>query len=192
MILLCACNKKDNNDFIKAKNKLNNMKSYSSLANITVYGNKGISEYKVKQYCVLTDKIRIETIEPSFLKGKITVYSDGKWKVFHPLINKTFYIDNLRNIDQIVYLGVIQRDLFVDKGAKYRLVKKDDKELIEITKDIPKESEYGKEAALYIEMDNYSPIVMEIIDSLQRVKVRVKYENFKYNEELDNSIFVLE
>lgn len=168
------------------------MKSYSSFASITVYGNKGISEYKVKQYCILTDKIRIETIEPSFLKGKITVYSEGKWKVFHPLINKTFYIDNLRNIDQIVYLGIIQRELFIDKGAKYKLVKKDDKELIEITNYIPKESEYGKVAALYIEMDNYTPIVMEIMDSFQRVKVRVKYENFRYNEDLDNSIFVLD
>lgn len=191
LLLLCSCNKRNYDGFSDAKNRLKNMKSYSALAHITVYGNKGIGEYEVKQYFVFPDKIRVETIQPSFLKGKITVFSDGKWKVYHPLIDKSFEIENLRNIDQIVYLGIIQKDLFISDDSKYKFENKDDKDLIKISCKIPKESEYGKIAVLYLDKDNYNPVMMEIVDNSQNVKVRVNYNDFDYNKNLDNSLFSL-
>ncbi|SKA87962.1 Outer membrane lipoprotein-sorting protein [Caloramator quimbayensis] len=167
------------------------MKSYSTSAHITVYGNKGIGEYEVKQYCVFPDKFRVETIEPLFLKGKVTVFNDGKWKVYHPLIDKYFEIENLRNIDQIVYLGIIQKDLFVSSDSKYKFENKDDKDFIMISCRIPKESEYGKFAVLYLNKDNFNPVMMEIIDNSQNVKVRVNYNDFEYNKDFDDSLFKL-
>lgn len=191
LVLMSSCTKKDNSNFLQAKNKLYNMKSYSAVAHITVYGNKGVSYYKVAQYCVLPEKIRIETIEPNFLKGKITVYKDGKWKVYHPLINKTFEIDNLRSIDQIIYLGIIQKDLFIDKSARYKNISKNGTDYIKIENTIPGESEYGKTAVLYLERISFNPALLEILDNEEKVKVKVEYEGFEYNKKLDNSIFLI-
>ncbi|MCX7884954.1 MAG: hypothetical protein N2448_08010 [Caloramator sp.] len=190
-LLLCSCNKRNYDVFSEAKNRLKNMKSYSALTHITVYGNKGIGEYEVKQYIIFPDKIRVETIHPSFLKGKITIFSDGKWKIYHPLINKSFEIENLRNIDQIVYLGIIQKDLFISDDSKYKFENKNDKKFIKISCKIPKESEYGKFAILYLDKDNFNPVMMEIVDNSQNVKVRVIYNDFKYNKNLDYSLFNL-
>jgi outer membrane lipoprotein-sorting protein len=190
LIFLCSCEKKD--DLYNAHKKLAEMKSYIAIADITVNSNKGTSNYKVKQYFVEPDKLRIETTEPDFLKGKVICFDGAKWKIYHPLIKQSFEADKLKNEDELVFLGILKNGILSGEDAKYKYASKDGVDYVQIKTTIPGGNDYRKYTIVYLNRKTYLPEIMEIYDENDQVRVIVKYSEFKYNEEIKSSLFNLE
>lgn len=191
IFLLSSCsNKKE--DTYDAHKKLANMKSYSATAEVTVYSNKGNTTYKVKQFYVVPNKLRVETLEPDFLKGKVVVYNGQKWRIHHPLINQTMDVNELKDGESFIYLGIIQNSIMSSEDAKYSHVKKYDADYIEVKSTIPGGNKYRRSVALYLKEDEYYPEIMEIFDDNNKVSVSVKYSDFEYNRETNDSLFKLD
>lgn len=189
VIILSSCKKND--DIYNVNKKISNMLSYSASAEIMINGNKGISEYKVKQYYSEPSKLRIETIEPGFLKGKTIVYNGEKWQIYHPLINSNLQIERLRDDDELIYLGVIQKNMIAWENVEYKYASRNGIEYVAIKCNIPGGNEYRRSAILYITRKEYYPEFMEILDDRSAIKITVKYNDFEYNTKLDDELFQL-
>lgn len=192
MLFISSCGRDSRKEMYNAHKKIADMKSYSALADITVYGNKGTSSYKVRQYFLEPNKLRVETLEPEFIKGKISTYNGVKWKIYHPIIKKTFEMDNLKNDDELIYLGIIQKSILAGEDAEYEYTRKDENDFILVKSTIPGGSKYRNSVQLYMTKNDLCPKLMEILDDKGQVKVLVKYSEFDYNRELKDSLFNLE
>jgi outer membrane lipoprotein-sorting protein len=190
LLILSSCKKND--DIYNVNKKISNMLSYTANAEIFIKSNKGISEYKVKQYYNEPNKLRIETIEPGFLKGKIMVFDGAKWRIYHPLINNTFQIEKLKDDDELIYLGVIQKNMIAWEDVEYKYTSKNGIEYVAIKCNIPGGNEYRRSAVLYMSRKEYYPEFMEILDDKEDIKITVKFYDFEFNSELEEDLFQLE
>lgn len=188
-LLLSSCKKDD--DIYNVNKKISNMLSYSANVELTISGNKGISEYKVKQYYCEPNKLRIETIEPGFLKGKIMTYNGDRWNIYHPLISSTIQIEKLKDDDELIYFGIIQKSMIAWEGVDYNYTSKNGIEYVTIKCNIPGGNEYRRSAVLYMTRKEYYPEFMEILDDNSDIKITVRYYDFEYNCELEDSLFQL-
>ena len=186
-IFLTSCMGKNTDK--NSESKLYQMKSYSCNAEITVYGNKQNSTYKVKQYCMQPDKVRIETLEPNFLKGKVSIYTNGSWYINHALINQKQMYTSDNNIDELVNLGIVVKKLFCESGAKKTMEQFNGKEYSKIQVMIPGNNQFRKTVVLYIDPREYYPVYMEILDDKNEKQVEVKYSNFIYDADIESSKF---
>lgn len=190
LLLLSSCKKDD--DIYNVNKKISNMQSYSASVELAIIGNKGTSEYKVKQYYSEPDKLKIETIEPEFLKGKIMVYNGERWKTYNPLISSTLETEKLKDDEELIYLGIIQKKIIAWEGVDYGYASRNGVEYITIKCNIPGGNEYRRSAVLYVNRKGYYPENMEILDDNKDIKISVRYYDFKYNCELKDSLFQLE
>lgn len=189
MFILCSCGKKD--DFYSANKKMSEMISYSAKAELIVKGNKATSNYKVKQFYIEPNKLRVETTEPDFLSGKVICYDGAKWKVYHPLINQTFEISSIKEYDELLHLGILQKGVMIGENTKYEYSTKNGVEYIRINASLPNGNEYRKEAAIYLSKDDYLPQIMEIFNGKGDLVVQIKYSEFKYNDQIKDELFTL-
>ena len=166
-------------------------KSYSAVADITINGNKGISKYKVKQYYTEPDELRLETLDPDFLRGKVVILYKNKWKVHHPLINASFEIPRPKDDDALILMGVIQKSIFIGEDSKlYNAVYKN-VNCVCIKSIIPGGNKFRNSTILYINEKSKLPIGMTILDEKGNINIEVIYSEFKFEEELKSSLFKL-
>jgi outer membrane lipoprotein-sorting protein len=189
LLLLSSCNKND--DIYNVNKKLSNMNSYTANVEVTIYGNKGNTEYKLKQYYSEPNKLRIETIEPDFIRGKIMVWDGASWKIHHPLIDSTLEVQKLKDVDELIHLGILQKSMLLWEKAEFKEINKNGAEYIQVKCNLPHGDEYRRSAVLYITKSGYCPEYMEILDDGSNVRVLVKYFDFEYNCELKDSLFKL-
>jgi outer membrane lipoprotein-sorting protein len=189
LFFISGCGNKDavNN----ANKKLSEMKSYKAGAEISITGNKGNSVYKVTQYYAEPNKLRIETIEPSFIRGKIVVCDGKKWRVYNPLISMSFEMDSLKEADQLTYLGIVQKNIFLKEDSTAKLYDKGGEKYVVIKAKMPDESIYRKTAVLYLSEKTLFPAMMEILDDKNNPVVVVKYTSFQYNPKFDDDMFAI-
>ncbi|SEF60475.1 Outer membrane lipoprotein-sorting protein [Caloramator fervidus] len=185
LVFLISCSRKNNFDDVKQK--LINMKSYSAEVEVDVYGNKGVSHYKVVQYFKEPNLVRIETNVPSFLKGKILVFDGRQYFIYHPIINQKYSIQKLKDDDVFIFLGIIDKKIFLDNSQiSYKRI--GDKNYISFKVEL-KDSTYRKYVELFFNQDNMLPEIMTFYDEGENVRVNILYNNFKYNPTLDDSLF---
>jgi outer membrane lipoprotein-sorting protein len=189
LFILCSCGKKD--DLYNANKKMSEMKSYSAKAEMIIKGNRSTSNYKVKQFYIEPDKLRIETLEPDFLNGKVISYNGSKWKVYHPMIKQTFEISSPKEYDELVYLGILQKSVMIGEDSKYEYSTFNGVEYIKISASMPNGNEYRKNASIYLSKEDYLPQVMEIYNDKNDLMVQIKYSEFKYNDQIKEELFTL-
>jgi outer membrane lipoprotein-sorting protein len=187
--VLTSCKK--NEGYGDIKNKIAGAKGYRSIAEITIYGNKGISKYKVKQYCIYPDKLRVETLEPDFLKNKVVIRNNNMWKIYHPLINQVLIISKLMDEDEIILMGIIQKQMFVSDSSIISHSTYCGEKCITIKSNIPNGNKYRKTVVLYVEGKNALPLGMDILDDNGNKKVEIKYIDFIYSGNFSDSLFNL-
>lgn len=190
VLLLVSCKRDD--DIYNVNKKISNMVSYSANAEIIINSNKGVSEYKTKQYYSEPNKLRIETIEPEFLKGKIMAYNGSNWQIHHPMTGSTFQIKNLQDDDELIYLGIIQKSMIAWENVEMKYVTRNGRGYVAVSCSIPGGNEYRRSAVLYVTRKEYHPEFMEIMDDKDNVKITVRFYDFDYNAKLEDSLFQLE
>lgn len=166
-------------------------RSYSAIADITINGNKGISKYKVKQYFVEPDKLRLETLEPNYLRGKIVVLYENKWKVHHPLINNSFEILRPKDDDALILMGVIEKHVFIGEASKLYNTVFRNVNCVGIKSVVPGGNKLRANTILYINEKSKLPMGMTILDDKGNINIEILYSEFKYDQNFDNALFKL-
>ncbi|WDC84219.1 hypothetical protein PL321_18630 [Caloramator sp. mosi_1] len=140
----CKIIKKDKSvqDFIL------NLDSYKSEVEIEIYSNKGTSKYRQLQIYKSPDKVKIETLEPEFLKGKVMILNNGRFEIYHPLINQKFEGDILTE-PTFIHLGIIQTSLLKNKEYTTTYTVLDGIETIKLRLRLEGDNIYKNEAIVY-------------------------------------------
>lgn len=187
LIFLVSCAKEG--ECYDSHKKLMEMKSYTANAEITIHGNKSSSKYKVKQLVDEYGNIKIETKEPKELAGKKVIYENKKWKVYHPLIQEVVEFEALRDIDEVMYMGLIQKKFLMSEDLKEKRVTKNEQKCIEFKGTLPNSNEHRNYAKLYVNEESLDPVALEIYNKDDKVTLEVKYTDFKYNPQINKEEF---
>lgn len=169
---------------------IKNLDSYKSEAYIEIYSNKGTSNYRQIQFFKSPNKIRIETIEPEFLKGKIMVLKDKKMEVYHPIINQKFE-GTFDGEEAFIHLGIIQSSFLNSMGFKTNIDFIDGEEYIKVTTKIEGGNIYKDKGVIYFKSRDIRPVYFEIYDASGTLRYKLKFINFEYNTKIDDDVFVL-
>ncbi|MCX7903919.1 MAG: outer-membrane lipoprotein carrier protein LolA [Caloramator sp.] len=174
------------------KKRLEEMKSYTTQADIDIYGNKGVSHYKVVQYYKEPNLIRIETNAPSFLKGKILIYDGKKYSIYHPIIEQKYFLENLKDDDVFIFLGVIDKRIFLKENSSFSSKRVDGKDYFVIKSELDESSAYRKYVEIYFNSVNLMPEIMTFYDEKENVRVNIIYKEFKYNPTIQEGLFKIQ
>jgi outer membrane lipoprotein-sorting protein len=169
--------------------KIKGDNAYTAIVDIEIHGNKADSRYKVKQYYVYPDKLRIETIEPEFLKKKVIIKNGDRWRIIHPLINQTINTSKLMDKDELILIGVIEKSFFENCDNKINVEEYKNEKFICIKKGFVKSNIYRNTAVLYLNKESKEPCYLNILDQKGNLKIEIKYVNYDKNSNIQEEIF---
>lgn len=186
VLFLSSCGQNENGNI---KSRLMGMKTYEAEAEILVYGDSTETPYVTKQYYKYPDKLRLEIEEPSFLSGQVIIYNSGKCTIYNPLIDMELSYDKLKEYDDYINAGFLLKTIGEMKNGRWESDTIDGIEYKVIKISVPNGNEYRSKVAVYFEELGKTPAYMYIMDSNDRVRVRVKYIKFRYNTEIKEDMF---
>lgn len=191
ILLLASCGEKTNEEiFYEAQKVIVNLENYRCTAEITLYGNKDPETYIVRQWFMSPDKYKIESIKPQSLKGKTTIYNGNKAFICHPRIGQEWIMKDFENsLEEKMFIGHFINNFLNTESGIIRRENIDSKEYILLETEIPGNHPYFIKERLWFDVNRYYPYRLQILDKDDKLRIDVRYHDFKYNDELDENIF---
>jgi outer membrane lipoprotein-sorting protein len=185
MFSSCGQNSREN-----IKSKLIEMKSYEAEVELTVYGDSTETRYIARQYYKYPDKLRLEIKEPSFLSGQVILYNAGKCSIYNPLINMELSFEGLKEEQDYISAGFLLRVIGEMKKTSCTRDTINGIEYTVIKGSVPSGNNYRSQVAVYFECLGVTPAYMNIMDSQGKVRVEIRYIEFKYNVDIKEDMFI--
>ena len=163
---------------------------YTTEAIMQVKNNKSVFIYNMRQYYKKRDKLRIEFLDKDGRIDQTIVYNDKQCALFHKNVKKPFIRDNFDDSKEYIsFLGEFLRNYRFDEEAYIRLEKEGEEELYVLRCNIERENPYFKYAELYADVKRAIPQKLIIYGDDDSKNIEVIYENFKINQDIDDTIF---
>lgn len=193
VLLITGCSPKSEEElFYESQRMLNKIESYQCDVEITSIGNKGQQKYMMRQWFKKPDKYRLEVMYPDNLKGKITIFDGKKAWMYHPAIEQTWIMDGFFNSqEQNLFLGYFIENYVNSETAQIQRKKIDNAEYLVIVTEIPGNHAYFSKEWLWMDIETKKPILLQIFDRQDDLRIEVKYTEFEYNPEIEDDLFTL-
>lgn len=176
-------NKKEEKDVAEY---LKGLKSYTCSINIEVENSKQHISYTGKQMYRLGKGYRLELNK----KKRIMIYRENKIYVYDAENNKSYILplkfDDIYNMSFVgEYIGM----LYTNENINYSIknIKGVDYVLIKIL--IPNQNKNMNYAVLYVDLKGKFPTELRIYDIKNEEKLKIKYEEFQPNVQIDEKTF---
>lgn len=171
-----------NNTSIKTLNDVEgyllNISSYSAQIEVTVNSNKNTNKYLINQMFSSPNISKQEVLEPSNIKGLITIYNGENLEIKNSKININKLYENYTYIaDNVLWLNS-----FVAEYQKTddKLIKEQNNEyVIEIK---TAKNKYITYEILYIDKNTNKPTKLLILDENRKNTICILYKEIKINE----------
>lgn len=188
---VCACGMSDSNMDIyeKIHNHYNKMKSYSADLDLTVYSNKTENRYFITQKTILPNKFYNRATDEKGTFSVITV-SDGtttKTQANGSDYSITVPAEDYLNILFVnnflkAYYASEETSLSVDNSLT-----KSDKTVFTVSLENPDIT--ASKVSMSFNNKTLSPDTVTVYGKDGKTLATAKYENFKYNDKIDESVF---
>ena len=162
----------------KFQEQILKIESYTCTAELTVLGNKGESNYTIKESYNKPDNYRLEIISPKNLKGQTVEYNNKKIIINNAEINDSIEFPNKNENIQYLFIGDFIKNYLQSESNK-DLVMNMSNEYLELESKIQGDDKYFNKQKLYINLKDKNPDKMEIIDKEGNVRITVEYKNFE-------------
>ena len=162
----------------KFQEQILKIESYTCTAELTVLGNKGESNYTIKESYNKPDNYRLEIISPKNLKGQTVEYNNKKIIINNAEINDSIEFPNKNENIQYLFIGDFIKNYLQSESNK-DLVMNMSNEYLELESKIQGDDKYFNKQKLYINLKDKNPDKMEIIDKEGNVRFTVEYKNFE-------------
>ncbi|EOC99531.1 LolA family protein [Caldisalinibacter kiritimatiensis] len=194
ILLTVACEEPtDEEIFYKMQKKLSKMESYSTIANITVVGNKSEKTYKLRHIFKRPNRYIIQVIEPEESGGCITVYDGKQAWIYHPQINQSMLIKDFKgSAEQNIFIGYFLKLFVTNEDIRISAENIKDAQYLTLTADIPGNNKYRYKEKLWVDKETFTPYQLIIYDKDGKASVKVKYSNFKHNVDIKDEEFNIE
>lgn len=193
---LSACSTKEKpkakSPIEKIHEKLTTMKTYGCIADLTYISNKGQNTYKTKQYYKISGEYRVEIVAPEQVKGLVTVYDGKKVMQYNPrvlgeVVNE---VPESKNTYEI-FLGAFLKNYLQSEEVTLEVFNTDNDEYTVLEAVIPEGGKYLATEKLWVSNKTLNPAQLVIYDTEGKERIIVKYGEFKYNINLEDTIFQL-
>lgn len=182
--------KSDQEIFYKTQRLLNKIESYYCEVEIISTGNKESQRYFMKQWFKKPNKYKLEIVEPKNLKGKITISNGKKSWEYHPGIEQIWVMNNFSNSEeQNMFLGYFVKNCLNSENVEIRRKILSNVEYLIVDTDIPGNQVYFYKERLWIHIKKMEPVLLQVFDTQNKIRMEVKYHKFQYNPKLEDSIF---
>ncbi|WP_432665996.1 hypothetical protein R9X47_06810 [Wukongibacter baidiensis] len=191
ILLLAGCGEKtDEEIFYKAQKQIVSLDTYTCTAEVTVYGNKNAETYTAKQWFKSPDKYRIEIQGPEDVKGKITIYNGKRAWICHPRIGQEWLMEDFKtSVEHKIFLGYFLNNFLSTENTILDRDTVENEDYILLQTDIPGNHPYFSKEKLWFDIKKYYPYRLQVFDKDDKIRIEVKYIDFKFNEKIDNNIF---
>jgi len=163
----------------KFQEKVSKVQSYSCIAKVRVIGNKGKSNYILRQSYKKPNNYYLEVLSPENLKGNIMEYKDDKILIKNSKINDLIeFSDDDDKAEQYLFVGDFINNFLRKEEVDIKL--SDDKLVLESI--IPGDDEYFNKQVLYVDIQEKVPTSMEILDKQGNIKFIITYKDFEYKK----------
>ena len=162
----------------KFQEKVSKVQSYSCIAKVKVIGNKGKSNYILRQSYKKPNNYYLEVLSPENLKGNIMEYKDDKILIKNSKINDLIEFSDDNKAEQHLFVGDFINNFLRKEEVDIKL--SDDKLVLESI--IPGDDEYFNKQVLYVDIQEKVPTSMEILDKQGNIKFIITYKDFEYKK----------
>jgi len=162
----------------KFQEKVSKVQSYSCIAKVKVIGNKGKSNYILRQSYKKPNNYYLEVLSPENLKGNIMEYKDDKILIKNSKINDLIEFSDDDKAEQYLFVGDFINNFLRKEEVDIKL--SDDKLVLESI--IPGDDEYFNKQVLYVDIQEKVPTSMEILDKQGNIKFIITYKDFEYKK----------
>ena len=168
------------------------MSSYSADLDFTVYSNKTENQYFVSQKAIPPDKFYTRVTDPkgtfsitTVTNGQLTKTNSDSSEYSLTVPSQEYlsllFVNNFFN----AYYSSEETSISVDSSAI-----KSDKTILDVF--IPDNNLAIKKVSMSIDNKTLAPVSLTVYNSDQKVLISAKYENFKYNDKIDDSVFSID
>lgn len=197
LICLGGCEKKQADKEIstmeKIQQQLLNMQNYACVATVEHISNKNTKTYEMKQFCKKTGEYRLEMLAPENVEGIVTTYNGKTICQYNPRVAGQIKkdIESSAYVDEMLLMAFIRNYLQSEETAVTTL-KFDSSKCTVLEAIIPGEHKYLATQKLWVDNELLIPKQLIIYDKEQKERVKVTYNEFKFNAQLEDKIFDIE
>jgi len=191
-IISCKIKTEEKTSISKIQDMLLNMKTYKTTAKVTYISNKNKNTYKLKQYLKVPGQYRIELIEPENVKDLVTICDGEKIIQLENKVEKKLTVLKPNEGRTLILLESFIMNYFNTEDAVSEVYDNGIKEVTVLEATIPGESRYFVKQKLWIDNKTLVPTKLTIYDINNEASIIVKYEDFMYNIELEDSLFMFQ
>lgn len=174
----------------KIQKTLTNMENYRALCTVTFISPKGENTYKMLQFAKTTGEYRIEMLEPERLKDTLTICDGNNIVQIDNRVGGKVYMAKPSEVRNLVLLNSFVKNFMQSEDATVA-VSEEEKNTTLLETLIPGNNRYLAKQNLLMDNKTIKPIRMTVLDQEDAETIIVQYEEFEYNVELDESMFVI-
>lgn len=190
-IILTSCKEPTNEEvFDNLLQKLDKVNSYTCRVEIKIQGNKGSEKYTAEYIYLKPNKFYMKYVKPNESRDFTTIFNGEQLLLNHPNIKESYLFNDYKNgLTSHVFLGEFLSLVKMCKISDVTTKTINENEYFLIRVDQPNNLRYRTTVSLLINKKSYVPYNLTIFDNDGKNSIEILYENFKYNEKFDNSIF---
>lgn len=194
IISLTSCREKTKEEeFNDIQKTFSGIKNYTSLAEVTVTGNKSSKAFKVNHVFEKPNKYISEIIEPKNNSGNKTIYSGERAYLYNKKVDQFTTLKGIKaSEDKALFLGYFLRNLNNVSDLEISRENIEEDEYLIIGIDIPGNNTYRSFEKLWIDTKTHLPLKLIIYDDLGKETVKVEYREVEYNTDIQKDIFKID
>ncbi len=190
IITFTSCSPKEEK-YPTIQDKLSNMQSYKTDAEITYISNKGSTSYNAVIYAKNDERYRIEVNSPEDYKGNIIMY-DGKlvWQ-YNPHLQDNKISANppdKASRREIILFSFI-KNYAKSMETTVASANVDNTKTTVLEAKIPSSTKLLSSEKLFVDNETALPVKLVIYDSDNNEKIVVNFSNFEYNQKIEDDVF---
>lgn len=192
--LLSACSSNISGDeYATIQEKIMNMESYSSEANLKYISNKGETTYDIKQSVRKDGKYIIETTNPQSVAGNIILFDGNIVWQYNPKLDSKISVGDKDKLErkEISIFSFLENHV-KSKDVAVATSTEEDEVYTILEAKIPSGNKYFSTEKLWINNKTKVPEKLIIFDTEQKERVVLTFNSFEYNPQLADELFNIE
>lgn len=192
VIALAGCGKEKTNEEVynDIQKTLTDMESYSCTVRANVTGSSTSGDYQMLHIFKSPDKYYIKVIKPEYIAGKTTIYNGKKTIVKQPKINQSWELNSFNSTPESKgFLGSFIYPLLNNEEVNLSRDNVEGVECLVIETIMPGDKFYSKTGKVWMSVKKHKPIKMQIYDKENTLRMDIRYGEFAYNEDVQDSLF---
>lgn len=194
VLSLGGCKKEEPLTELEAVQKqLLDMEGYHCTATLTRISNKAEKVYETEQYVKITGEYKLELTAPTDVAGNYTIFDGEQICQYNPTLNskiiKDIPFDKSRNE---LFLNQFMENYLTSQDVGVTASTIEDSKCIVLEAIITGTDNALSYEKLWIDAQSLLPVRLSIYDSQDVERYRMEYNEFTYNPEFPENIFLIE